>query len=137
MRKLNGAIKNACAPCKLLQAVPATVKLWLFSNTGPKDAGSSFWLDAGNGEVDKLGSRKTVYSKIRRLCQTWNFSNIRHEMDGLIPAYLTKPKGPMGHHPLIVLPHGGPYMLMKLSVIDEWGQLLANNGYMVIATAIP
>jgi len=47
-----------------------------------------------------------------------------------IPAYVTKPKG-AGPHPLVVLPHGGPF-ISETIVFDEWGQMLANNGYMVI-----
>ena len=33
--------------------------------------------------------------------------------------------------PAIVLPHGGPYV-SELIAYDEWGQVLANNGYLVI-----
>jgi len=47
-----------------------------------------------------------------------------------IPAYVTKPKG-AGPHPLVVLPHGGPFVSETI-VFDEWSQMLANNGYMVI-----
>ncbi len=53
--------------------------------------------------------------------------------DGLeIPAYLTLPKGlPAKNLPLVVVPHGGPWMR------DTWGfngeaQFLANRGYAVL-----
>ena len=53
--------------------------------------------------------------------------------DGLeIPAYLTLPKGqPAKNLPLVVVPHGGPWMR------DAWGfngeaQFLANRGYAVL-----
>jgi len=36
-----------------------------------------------------------------------------------------------GPHPLVVMPHGGPFV-GEVSVYDEWAQLLANNGYMVL-----
>ncbi|WP_291841621.1 prolyl oligopeptidase family serine peptidase [Maricaulis sp.] len=48
-----------------------------------------------------------------------------------IPAYLTVPNGE-GPFPLIVLPHGGPWVNFRTTGFDEWGQLLANNGYMVL-----
>jgi len=47
-----------------------------------------------------------------------------------INGYITKPKG-AGPHPLVVMPHGGPFV-GEVSVYDEWAQLLANNGYMVL-----
>ena len=48
----------------------------------------------------------------------------------MVPAYLTKPKG-SGPFPLVVLPHGGPHVTEVVGY-DEWGQLLANAGYMVL-----
>jgi hypothetical protein len=48
----------------------------------------------------------------------------------MIPAYVTKPKG-KGPFPLIVLPHGGPHV-NEVVTYDEWGQFLANAGYMVV-----
>lgn len=52
--------------------------------------------------------------------------------DGLkIHGYLTRPEG-KGPHPLVLLPHGGPY-----GIRDSWGfdpevQFLANRGYAVL-----
>ncbi|OLF81317.1 hypothetical protein AWH62_01195 [Maricaulis sp. W15] len=48
-----------------------------------------------------------------------------------IPGYLTVPQGE-GPFPLIVLPHGGPWVNFRTTGFDEWGQVLANNGYMVL-----
>jgi len=98
----------------------------IVSNTGPKDSGSYYLVR--NGKVQKLGSRNP-------LLKTSDYSNVEYikypARDGLmIPAYVTKPKGP-GPHPLIVLPHGGPYV-NEIIVYDEWSQMLANNGYLVI-----
>ena len=47
-----------------------------------------------------------------------------------IPAYVTIPKG-KGPYPLIVIPHGGPFV-SETVVWDTWSQLLASYGYMVI-----
>ena len=95
-------------------------------NQGPKDPGS-YWL-VKNGKMAKLASRNP-------LLKPENLSNVEYirypARDGMtIPAYVTKPKGP-GPHPLIVLPHGGPHVNEVIGY-DEWGQLLANNGYMVL-----
>ena len=63
-------------------------------------------------------------------------SNVAHHQsvsgpDGkTISGYVTKPKG-KGPFPLIVLPHGGPHVNEVIGY-DEWGQFLANNGYMVL-----
>lgn len=53
--------------------------------------------------------------------------------DGLeIPAYLTLPAGRDPHGlPLIVLPHGGPYV-RDVWEYDPWVQFLANRGYVVL-----
>lgn len=95
-------------------------------NEGPKDPGS-FWLVL-NGKMAKLGSRNPLL----RADQLADVEFIRYKArDGkMIPGYVTKPKGE-GPFPLIVLPHGGPHV-NEVVGYDEWGQLLANNGYMVL-----
>jgi dipeptidyl aminopeptidase/acylaminoacyl peptidase len=95
-------------------------------NSGPKDPGS-YYLVRG-GRMSKLGSRNP-------LVKPSDLSDVEYirypARDGkMIPGYVTKPKGP-GPHPLIVLPHGGPHVNEVIGY-DEWGQLLANNGYMVL-----
>ena len=101
-------------------------KTMIVQNTGPKDPGS-FWF-VQNGKIMKLGSRNP-------LLQPEQLSDVEFikypARDGhMIPAYLTKPKGD-GPFPLIVLPHGGPHVTEVVSY-DEWSQLLANAGYMVL-----
>jgi dienelactone hydrolase len=98
----------------------------IVQNTGPSDSGTYYLLK--DGKLMKLGSRNP-------LLKPTDYSNVEYihypARDGLmIPAYVTKPKGE-GPHPLIVLPHGGPYV-PEVIVYDEWSQMLANNGYMVI-----
>jgi dipeptidyl aminopeptidase/acylaminoacyl peptidase len=53
--------------------------------------------------------------------------------DGLsIPAYLTRPPGAGDKGlPLVVMPHGGPFMRDKWAY-DAWVQFLANRGYVVL-----
>lgn len=51
--------------------------------------------------------------------------------DGLeIKAYITVPAG-KGPFPAVVLPHGGPWVRDTV-VYDEWSQLLAAHGYVII-----
>lgn len=95
-------------------------------NSGPKDPGSFYLYN--KGKFNLVGKRKS-------LLKSEDLSEVDYveysARDGRkIPAYVTKPKGP-GPHPLVVLPHGGPFV-GETVVFDEWSQLLANNGYMVI-----
>ncbi|MHA6334434.1 alpha/beta hydrolase family protein [Qipengyuania sp. CAU 1752] len=95
-------------------------------NTGPKDPGS-FWF-VKDGSITKLGSRNPLL-KPEQLSDV-EFIKYPARDGHMIPAYLTKPKGE-GPFPLIVLPHGGPHVT-EVVTYDEWGQLLANAGYMVL-----
>lgn len=47
-----------------------------------------------------------------------------------IPAYVTIPKGEKPF-PTVVMPHGGPWA-RDVVIYDEWSQLLAHHGYLVI-----
>jgi dipeptidyl aminopeptidase/acylaminoacyl peptidase len=101
-------------------------KSMIVTNRGPRDPGS-FWL-VKDGKLAKLGSRNPLLNPETLA----DVEYIRYPArDGrIIPAYVTKPKG-KGPFPLIVLPHGGP-MVNEVITYDEWGQLLANQGYMVL-----
>ena len=95
-------------------------------NQGPKDSGSYYLI--ADGKLQKLGSHNPYL-------RDSDFSEVEYikypARDGrMIPGYVTKPKGE-GPHPLVVLPHGGPYV-NEVIIYDEWSQLLANNGYMVL-----
>ena len=95
-------------------------------NTGPKDPGSFYLLD-GN-KLTALGSRNPLVSAN-------DLNNVEYHIvkarDGLdIPVYVTKPKGE-GPWPTVVMPHGGPHV-NEVIMYDEWGQMLANNGYLVL-----
>ena len=96
------------------------------SNRGPKDPGSFYLYN--DGAFTKLGSANTLL-KSEDLAEVEYVSYSAR--DGKkINGYITKPKG-AGPHPLVVMPHGGPFV-GEVSVYDEWAQLLANNGYMVL-----
>ena len=95
-------------------------------NEGPRDPGSYYLLKDGN--IAMVGSRQPLLEGEKLA----NLEYIKYESrDGLtIPAYLTVPNGD-GPFPLIVLPHGGPFV-QETVIYDEWSQMLANNGYMVL-----
>jgi dipeptidyl aminopeptidase/acylaminoacyl peptidase len=95
-------------------------------NRGPKDPGSYYLL--ANGKFQYLGGRYP-------LLKTENLAEVRYinypSRDGRnIPAYVTVPQG-KPPFPLVVMPHGGPFV-RETVVYDEWAQMLANNGYMVL-----
>ena len=95
-------------------------------NTGPRDPGSYYLLN--NGKLESIGSRQP-------LLESENLADLEYitydARDGQpISAYLTVPNGE-GPFPLIVLPHGGPFV-QEVVAYDKWAQMLANNGYMVV-----
>lgn len=101
-------------------------KTMLVTNNGPRDPGS-YWLFV-DGKIGKLASRNPLL-KPEQLADV-EFINYPARDGQNVPAYITKPKG-RGPFPLIVLPHGGPHV-NEVITYDEWGQLLANAGYMVL-----
>jgi dipeptidyl aminopeptidase/acylaminoacyl peptidase len=101
-------------------------KTMIARNEGPKDPGS-FWL-VKDGKMAKLASTNPLL-KSSDLNEV-EFIKYPARDGRMIPAYVTKPKG-KGPFPLIVMPHGGP-AVNEVVAYDEWGQFLANNGYMVL-----
>lgn len=95
-------------------------------NQGPRDPGSYYLLtDAGLAFV---GSQNPLI-KSEDLADV---EFVRYAArDGLeIPAYITVPNGEPPF-PAIILPHGGPYVPESIAW-DEWGQVLASHGYLVL-----
>ncbi len=99
---------------------------YIVVNRGPRDPGSYYLVR--DSSLAFLGNQYP-------LLKPEDLSDVEYikyqARDGrTIPGYLTKPKGE-GPFPLIVLPHGGPYV-NEIIIYDEWSQLLANRGYMVL-----
>jgi len=95
-------------------------------NTGPRDPGTYYLLK--DGKIEAAGSRQP-------LLESANLADVKYitykARDGLkIPAFLTVPNG-KPPFPLIVLPHGGPFV-QETVIYDEWAQMLANNGFLVL-----
>jgi len=123
-RQLEGLIPNSYSTRIVTRSNDGNT--FVVRNTGPKDPGSFYLYN--KGKFNLVGKRKG-------LLEANGLSEVEYveysARDGRkIPAYVTKPKG-AGPHPLVVLPHGGPF-IPETIVFDEWSQLLANNGYMVI-----
>ncbi len=95
-------------------------------NSGPRDPGTYYLFK--DGRVQSVGSRQP-------LIESENLADVEYisydARDGKpIPGFLTVPQGEPPF-PLIVLPHGGPFV-QETVLYDEWSQMLANNGYMVL-----
>ena len=94
---------------------------------GEKDPGS-YYLLRNKSELKFLGAEKP-------LLEPQHLANVEYKSfkarDGRkIPAYVTIPNGE-APFPAIVLPHGGPWA-RDAGGFDEWTQLLAHHGYVVI-----
>lgn len=95
-------------------------------NYGPHDPGSFYLIK--DGALKAIGSTQP-------LLKSEDLADVRYihwnARDGEeIHGYITVPKGEPPY-PLVVMPHGGPFVQETVSY-DEWGQMLANNGYMVL-----
>ena len=95
-------------------------------NTGPNDPGTYYLLR--DGSLQLIGAE-------RPLLEPASLANVHFvtyaARDGeVIPAYLTIPKG-KPPFPMVVMPHGGPFV-RETVIFDEWAQMLANNGFLVL-----
>lgn len=124
IRQFKNALPNA--DYVSISSMSRDEKTMVVRNTGPKDPGT-FYLYR-DGKVSKLGG-------INPLLAANDLANVEYieykARDGKnIAGYLTRPNGP-GPHPLVVMPHGGPF-INEVVIYDDWAQMLANNGYMVL-----
>lgn len=94
---------------------------------GPQDPGTYYLIRSG--KVSKISGRKP-YLERSQLAQVQYITYPARDGKN-IPGYLTVPNGE-GPFPLIVMPHGGPFVTEVVERFDEWAQMLANNGYMVL-----
>lgn len=97
---------------------------------GASDPGTYYVFDRSKGELREL-ARPYASLDGKPLAPV---EPVRYSArDGLkIPAYLTLPLGrPAKGLPLIVMPHGGPFIRDKWTY-EPWAQFLANRGYAVL-----
>ena len=95
-------------------------------NRGPRDPGTHYLLH--KGKLQLIGGERP-YFDAENLADV-RFITYPARDKTPIPGYLTVPNG-TPPFPLIVLPHGGPFVRETI-IFDEWAQLLANYGYLVL-----
>jgi dipeptidyl aminopeptidase/acylaminoacyl peptidase len=99
----------------------------IVTNSGPRDPGTYYLIR--NGKVSNISGAKP-YLEHDQLAKVEYITY--KARDGVeINGYVTIPNGE-GPFPLVVMPHGGPYVSETVDRFDEWSQMLANNGYMVL-----
>jgi len=99
----------------------------IVTNQGAKDPGT-YYLYRKN-ELVELGSQQPLLDK-EDLADV-KYISYKARDGRKIPAFVTVPKIGKKPFPLVVLPHGGPHVRETI-FYDEWAQLLANRGYMVL-----
>ena len=95
-------------------------------NRGPRDPGTYYLLHKGKLQI--IGGERP-YFEAEQLADV-RFITYPARDKTPIPGYLTIPNG-TPPFPLVVLPHGGPFVRETI-IFDEWAQLLANHGYLVL-----
>lgn len=95
-------------------------------NMGPRDPGTYYLYK--EGEFKTIGSQQPLIDSER--LADMKYINYKSRDGRDIAGYLTIPNGE-APFPLVVLPHGGPFV-QETVIYDEWSQMLANNGYMVL-----
>ena len=95
-------------------------------NSAPRDPGTHYLLHRGKLQI--VGGERP-YFEAEQLADL-RFVSYPARDGTPITGYLTVPNGEPPF-PLVVLPHGGPFV-REVVVFDEWAQLLANHGYLVL-----
>lgn len=94
-------------------------------NLGPRDPGTYYLLK--DGKLQTVGSKQPLL-KSEALADV-RYINYQARDGRKIYGFITVPQGEPPF-PLVVLPHGGPFVSETI-IWDEWGQMLANNGFLV------
>ena len=96
-------------------------------NVGPRDPGTYYLLH--NGEFEFLGSTQPLLDSDELADVEYIQYTAR---DGRpMATFVTIPNTGEPPYPTVVMPHGGPFV-REFVLFDEWAQMLANNGYMVV-----
>lgn len=96
-------------------------------NMGPRDPGTYYLLH--EGEFEFVGSTQPLLDSE----QLADVEYIQYTArDGRpMATFVTIPNIGEPPYPTVVMPHGGPFV-REIVLFDEWAQMLANNGYMVV-----
>jgi len=131
MKELQGKIDRAL-PDRINRVISMSSdgeKMLIWSGSAA-DPGVYFYYDAPAARMSQLAR---PYGKMTDK-QLADMNSVSYAArDGLqIPAYLTLPPGVEARQlPLIVMPHGGPFLRDEWGY-DTWVQFLANRGYVVL-----
>ena len=131
MKELQGKIDRAL-PDRINRVISMSSdgeKMLIWSGSAA-DPGAYFYYDSAAARMSQLAR---PYGKMADK-QLANMDSVSYAArDGLqIPAYLTLPPGAEARQlPLIVMPHGGPFLRDEWGY-DTWVQFLANRGYVVL-----
>ncbi|HCB16997.1 MAG TPA: S9 family peptidase [Alteromonas sp.] len=97
--------------------------------TQASDDPASYYLLSNKKDLVKLGERMPFIDKSKLGKNLYISYKAR---DGRkINAYVTRPTVGKAPYPTVVLPHGGPWA-RDSAIFDDWAQLLASHGYLVI-----
>ena len=123
-KQLEGVIPNAHDVRALSRSRDGNTLV--VTNNGPRDPGTYYLIKAG--KVANIGGRQPLlqYDGLADV----EFVRFTARDGTEIPAYVTTPHGEPPF-PLVVMPHGGPFS-RDGGGYDEWAQVLANNGYLVM-----
>ncbi len=123
-KQLEDLIPYAHGPSITSRSVDGQV--FIVYNSGPRDPGTYYLYK--DGQFQTIGSKQPLLAG-ERLADVRYFTF--KARDGReVAAYATIPNG-KPPFPTVVMPHGGPFV-GEVVGYDEWGQMLANNGYLVI-----
>ena len=96
-------------------------------NMGPRDPGTYYLLH--NAEFKAVGSQQPLLDS-EQLANVEYFTYTAR--DGRAMAgFITIPNIGEPPYPTVVMPHGGPHV-REIVLFNEWAQMLANNGYLVV-----
>ncbi|WP_022945050.1 alpha/beta hydrolase family protein [Pseudoalteromonas ruthenica] len=96
--------------------------------TQSDDDPGTYYVILNKKDIVKLGEKMPFIDK-NKLGET-KYISYKARDGRKIRAYLTIPQG-KGPFPAVVLPHGGPWVRDTV-IFDDWAQLLASHGYVVI-----
>lgn len=96
-------------------------------NSGPKDPGTTYLVKGG--QLQRIGSENPLLTA--DMLSPIKYIKYSARDGRTIPGYVITPNKGEPPYPLVVLPHGGPHVAEVVG-FDEWGQLLASRGYMVL-----
>ncbi|MFM7120459.1 MAG: alpha/beta hydrolase family protein [Gammaproteobacteria bacterium] len=123
--QIEGLIPHASTPAITSRSRDGNT--FIVYNDGPRDPGTFYLVE--NGKLARIGSKQPLL-EAGRLADV-RYIEVKARDGSMIPAYVTVPSTGQAPFPAVVLPHGGPFV-SEVVDYDEWGQLLANNGYLVI-----